>query len=72
MDKEQFANLGKEYEQQQEPRSHRVKQLHLRQLLHKIDRIQRFDQPKGMIINGSKGVSKTIGVESFLSTQKDA
>jgi hypothetical protein len=58
-------------QQQQEPRSHRVKQLHVRQLLHEIERIQRFDQSKGMIIHGSKGVGKYIGVVTFLNTKKD-
>jgi hypothetical protein len=58
-------------QQQQELRSHRVKQLHVRQLLQEIERIQRFDQPKGMIIHGSKGVGKSIGVETFLNTKKD-
>lgn len=58
-------------QKQHEPRSDHFLQLHFRQLLHWIDGMQGHDQPKGMIINGSKGIGKTIGVVTFLSTKKD-
>jgi hypothetical protein len=58
-------------QEQQEPRSYRIKQLHVRRLLHEIERIQRIDQSKGMIIHGSKGVGKSIGVGTFLNTKQD-
>jgi hypothetical protein len=58
-------------QQPQEPRSDRVQQLRFSQLLRRVDGMQKGDQPKGMIINGTKGVGKTIAVETFLSVIKD-
>jgi DNA replication protein DnaC len=58
-------------QEQHNPRSDRVQQLRFRQLLRRVDGMQKGDQPKNMVINGSKGVGKTIGVETFCSTKKD-
>ncbi len=58
-------------QEQHEPRSDRVQQLRFSQLLRRFDGLQKGDQSKGMIINGTEGVGKTIAVETFLSVIKD-
>ena len=73
-EKEQHTRKGehKIVEQQQQNRlpHYRVKQLRLAQLLRLIANTRLEGVPKGIIVIGTCGIGKTIGVVTYLQIEK--
>ena len=58
-------------QQPPESQSQHAQYWRFRRLLHLITDTQKHGLQKGVMINGTGGVGKTIGVEAFLSTKND-